>query len=233
MTASNSSASGNRKWMVIAGVVVAIVVAVLIAVSASGGDDSGGDNLAGVDDAVALFAGIPQKGLEIGTASAPVTIVEYLDVQCPFCANAATGIVPKIVTQYVKTGQAKLKLQPIAFIGDDSEKGALVVIAAAEQNRAAEFVDILFANQGAENSGWLTDGMVSGITTALKLDAGKLDDARGSDATRDALDAIAKAARTDSVQSTPTFVVKGPKGQYEIQNRENIAEFAQAIAAVQ
>lgn len=226
--------SSNRVWIGVIAAVVVVAVAVLTAINITGSDSkkTSAGNLAGIDDATALFAGVPQSGLEIGKADAPVTIVEYLDVQCPHCKDAATSTVPTLISQFVKTGQAKLKLQPIAFIGDDSTKGALAVLAAGQQNRAGEFAEILFRNQGGENAGWVTDGVLDGIASALKLDGGKFDDARSSDAVKSDLKKIAAAATADQVQSTPTFVIKGPKGQYQVQNRQNMAEFAQAIEKV-
>ena len=225
--------SSNRIWIAAIAAIVVVAVAVLTAISVTGGDDAKPtSNLAGIEDATALFAGIPQSGLVIGNPSAPVTIVEYLDVQCPHCKDAATSTIPKLVSQFIKTGQAKLQLQPLAFIGDDSSRGALALIAAGQQNRAAEFAEILFRNQGAENDGWLTDGVIDGIATALKLDGGKLNDARTDDASKDELEKISKVAEEDEVQSTPTFIVKGPKGEKQIENRQNIVEFTQAIAQV-
>lgn len=225
--------SSNRVWIGVIAAVVVVAVAVLMAINITGGDTKvAASNLAGIEDATALFAGTKQAGLEIGKADAPVTIVEYLDIQCPHCKDAATSTVPTLISQFAKTGQAKILLQPIAFIGDDSTKGALAVIAAGKQNRAGEFAEILFRNQGAENSGWVSDGVLSAIAAAIKLDDGKFNDARSSDAVKTELEKIKTAAGVDQVQSTPTFVVKGPKGQVTIQNRQNVAEFAQAIAQV-
>jgi protein-disulfide isomerase len=220
-------------WIGVIAAVVVVAVAVLMAINITGGDSKAAEsNLAGVDDATALFADTKQSGLEIGKADAPVTIVEYLDIQCPHCKDAATSTVPTLISQFVNTGQAKILLQPIAFIGDDSTKGALAVIAAGKQNRAGEFAEILFRNQAAEESGWVTDGILNGIASAINLDGGKFSDARSSDAAKSELSTIAKTAGVDQVQSTPTFIVKGPKGQVVIQNRQNVAEFAQAIAKV-
>ena len=230
--------SSNRIWIAAIAAIVVVAVAVLTAISVTGGDEksSAGTNLAGVDDATALFKDIPQSGLEIGKADAPVTIVEYVDLQCPFCRDAATSTVPTVVSQFVKTGQAKLKLQPLGFIGvdinDDSKRGALAVIAAGEQGRAGEFAEILFRNQGDEGTGWLTDALIKDVAGATNLDTGKLDDARSSDEVKATFDQIAKSAQTDNAQSTPTFIVKGAKGKVTIQNHRNIAEFTQAIAKV-
>lgn len=224
--------TSNRTWMTIAGVIALIVVAVLIAISATGGSSVDPNDLAGVDDANALFEGVPQSGLVIGRANAPVTIAEYLDMQCPFCADAAKGTVPQLVNKFVKTGQAKLELRPLAFIGDDSVRGAKAVIAAGEQNKAGQFTDILFHNQGGENSGWLSDSMIDAAAEAALIDTGTLSDDRSSGATEKRLNEISAAGQADAVQSTPTFVVIGPNGTRTIQNRQNITEFEQAIAAV-
>lgn len=221
--------------MLIAAAVAVIVVAVLVAVSVTGGDKkTSTTNLAGVDEATALFAGIPQNGLVIGNPSAKVTIEEYLDLQCPHCAAAASGTVPSLVTQFVKTGKAKLELRPTDLIGGpDSRVGARALVAAGQQGHAAEFTDILFANQGTEGDGWLGDAIITQVAQALKLDTGKFDDARNASASNGVVDTVNATMKTNSYNSTPTFVIKGPKGQYEIQNRENIAEFGQAINAVQ
>lgn len=226
--------SGNRNWMYIGGAVAAIALAVLVTVSVTSGDskNTAPEQLVGVEEVTSLFTGIPQSGLTIGKESAPVTITEFLDMQCPFCARAAINTVPTLVTRYVKTGQAKLVLQPLGFIGPDSERGALAVIAAGEQQAAGQMSELLFRNQGAENGGWLSDDMVSKAGTALKLDVGKLDDARGGDTAKKAFDASVAAGKTGNVQSTPTFKVKGAKGEYTIRDSSNLGEFDQAIAAV-
>ncbi len=226
--------SGNRTWMYIAGAVVAVALAALVAVSVTSGDSkkTTPEQLVGVEEVTTLFDGIPQSGLTIGKDTAPVTITEFLDMQCPFCAQASINTVPSLVTRYVKSGQVKLVMQPLGFIGPDSERGALAVIAAGDQKAAAQMAELLFRNQGAENGGWLSDDMVKKAAAALTLDTGKLDDARGGSAAKKAFDASVAAGKTGNVQSTPTFKVKGSKGEYTIRDASNLGEFDQAIAAV-
>ncbi len=229
--------SSNRVWIGVIAAIVVVAVAVLTAINVTGGDSKGSSsNLAGIDDATTLFDGIPQSGLEIGKTDAPVAIVEYMDLQCPFCRNAATSTVPEILTRFVRTDQAKLQLQPLGFVrsdvNDDSKRGALALIAAGEQGRAGQFAEVVFRNQGNEGSGWLTDALIEDVAGAIDLDVGKLNDARKGDSVNAAFDQIGKTAVTNKVDSTPTFIVKGPKGQVAIVNHRNVAEFAQAIEKV-
>src|SRR3982751_5830497 len=68
----------------------------------------------------ALIGGIPQKGVTLGRADAPVTIVEFADPQCPFCKDYTLNEMPAVVQKYVRTGKAKMELRYLTFIGPDS-----------------------------------------------------------------------------------------------------------------
>lgn len=46
-------------------------------------------------------------GFAIGSADAPITIVEWSDYQCPYCAQAATEAFPQLREKYIDTGQVR------------------------------------------------------------------------------------------------------------------------------
>lgn len=59
-----------------------------------------------------LFAGIPQDGVALGRADAPVTLVGLAAFRCPFCAAFARDALPEIV-------RARIELRPLTFIEPD------------------------------------------------------------------------------------------------------------------
>lgn len=230
--------TSRRGPLVLAAVVAAaVVVAVLVALSASGGDGDGGASggtatIVGVEEVRAELAGVPVSGMRLGRADAPVRIEEYADLQCPFCAQAAAVLVPEIVERYVRPGTASMTFRPLAFIGEDSRRGALAAYAAGYQNRSWQLVEVLFRNQGKENAGWLSDETILAAADAVGIDRERLNADRASDRAEQALAADAAAARKDGVESTPTFVVSGPGGTRVIAGAQDIRQLAAAVEEV-
>src|SRR5207244_3995111 len=62
-----------------------------------------------------LLKGIPQHGNVLGRPAAPTTLVEYVDLQCPFCQEFETQAMPALIKLYVRTGKTKVELRPVAF----------------------------------------------------------------------------------------------------------------------
>ena len=155
----------------IAAVVGIVIVAVVLVVVLTGGKKSAvpkdvpavgsvANGLPGSAEVEALYKGIPQKNLVLGSAFAPVTMVEYIDLQCPICQEFETTVMPDIIPKYVRTGKVKVDVRPWAFIGPDSFRGQAAMLAAGMQNKAFNYSSILYDNQGTENTGWLDDNMV-------------------------------------------------------------------------
>src|ERR1044072_319162 len=77
------------------------VVAVAAVVVAGGGSKPATQSPGGGDNSV--LKGIPQSGISLGSPKAPVTIVEFADLQCPFCAEYQRNVFPPILKRYVRT----------------------------------------------------------------------------------------------------------------------------------
>jgi protein-disulfide isomerase len=153
--------------VVLASAAVVAGTLVPVALLGGGGNDVGGPPSSesataapanvGVSEARSLFAGIPQSGAVLGAARAPVTLVEYGDPQCPYCAQWTLDALPTIVHDYVRNGRVRIEFRPLAFIGPESQNGVGALLAAGMRGRMWQAMHVLYANQGAENSGWIND----------------------------------------------------------------------------
>lgn len=149
----------------------------------------------------------------LGSPSAPVTIVEFGDYQCPFCQKWNVQTKPSVVKNLIETGKANLVYVDLAIIGPDSIKAHAGSYCADEQGLYWKYHDYLYANQGHENNGWANPNnlkfLVSGIDGidvdqfSTCLDSGKYEK-RVNDNT--------KIARDSGARSTPSFIVIGPSG---------------------
>jgi protein-disulfide isomerase len=160
----------RRRWVLLAvGAALLLAVVVGAALAGSGGETvvEGGATLPGGPDASAVFEGIPQRGAALGRESAPVTIVEFVDLQCPYCREFAVESLPTLIEKHIRTGKARLELRGLAFVGPDSERGLHAALAAARQNRMFELAELLYYNQGHENSGWLSQDLVEAAARSL------------------------------------------------------------------
>jgi protein-disulfide isomerase len=232
-------AGGGRRASpkVLAAAAVAIAVAAVAAALAfalTGGSSSNSSTtvseLPDAATAVSLFKGIPQTGNVLGKSNAPVTMVEYIDLQCPVCRSFETEVMPTIVPRYVKTGKVRVVARPLAFIGGDSERGRRAVLAAAHQNHFFDFAQLVYYNQGTENTGWLDSLFVrSAFASIPGLDAARaLRDSDSSTVTKEATQ-FDDQATADHVTGTPTVLVGKTGGQLADVPNPAVGELSAAI----
>jgi protein-disulfide isomerase len=196
----------RRAWLLAAVTGVAAVAVVAAVAISSGGSDTPSASGGGAE-AAALFAGIPERNGVLGDPDAPLTVTEFVDLQCPVCAAASAQTLPTLVNDYVRTGKVKLEARTLSFLGPDSDRAARVAAAAERQGRLWPFLEVFYANQGPENSGYATDEFLRRVATAAGVDAdAALAEADGEFAQR-RLDRADGDAQALGIDSTPTFTV--------------------------
>jgi protein-disulfide isomerase len=158
-----------------------------------------------------LFSGIRQRGATLGSPAAPVTLVEYADLQCPYCADWARETLPVLVRDYVRGGKLRIVFKGLAFIGPDSDKALRTAVAAGRQDHLWELVHGLYARQEGENTGWVSDALVQEIAADSDLDGDKLLEERWSSYVETEIKEAAASAQAAGVQGTPSFEI-GPTG---------------------
>ena len=211
-------------------VAVAIIVAALFVVLSQLG---GGAGVSSTEDVGQFYSGIPQDGTTLGKGNAPVTVYLYEDFQCPYCGQFSRGMYPKLVDNYVRNGKVKLVSEPLAFLGPDSVTAARAALAAGEQNRYWPYYSLLFAHQGEENSGYVTDDFLRGLAEKTPgLDVGTWEDQRAGNSYTPELQAVQSKAQGSGINSTPTLVFKGPGGQVKVDALRRYDQISTAIDQV-
>lgn len=215
---------------------VAVIVA-LIVISQSGGSDNtttptATANVQGVAQVNSELQGLDQSGQTLGDASAPVTVTEFGDPQCPVCKAFSQQVAPDLISSEVKTGNVKYVYQPYLIIGPDSKPAMKAVLAAGEQNRFWNYLQLFYENQGEENSGYVTDDFLTSIAKAAGVsDISKWNSSRNSSQ----WDSIIAKGTTDAegfgFNGTPSLVAQGPNGTKPI-NGFSLSDIQAAIQQV-
>ena len=157
----------------------------------------------------------------LGDLSAPVTIFEFSDFSCPYCAaadgktNEATqslfesdpnwvAPIPNIINDYVKTGKAKIVFK--YFQGHTARaKAHQVAWCLNDQGKFWEFHDLAFANQQDANN--LT--ALRSLAQSIGADLTKLDDCIDSGKYNSQFGIDQKEGNDAGIKGTPTFVING------------------------
>ena len=213
-------AGGANRGLLLAAVAAAAVVGVLIVVSlAFRGGDSESDAAppAAPNEIETLFARIPQDRAVLGSPAATVTLIQFEDLQCPICRRYQSEGFPGIVREYVRPGKVKVRFAGISFIGPDSATALHYVLAAGAQGKLWQFADLLYANQGGENKGWVTEELMRRISADLGLDFAKLKTDADGAAVRQQASSMSAEAQQRQVPGTPWFYVQVGNGEpYEV-----------------
>ena len=158
------------------------------------------------------FEGIEQDGISLGSPDAPAVLVEFADLQCPFCAAAARDALPGVVDRFVRTGRLRLELHVMTFLGEDSVRAGAMAAAAARQDRLWSFTDAFYRSQGAENSGYVTDDFLRATGKAAGLDVERAFADRDRPRVLETLADAERAAAALKVDHTPAFYLRRGKG---------------------
>jgi len=148
----------------------------------------------------------------MGDPDAPVTIIEFTDYQCPFCARHSLDTMPGVVQEMIETGRVYyiLKDLPLDQLHPNARFAAVAARCAGEQEAYWEMHDVVFANQNEWSdqttsinetfSGYASDIGLDEADFAACLESGRFDQS---------VEANANEARSLGVGGTPFFFVDG------------------------
>lgn len=147
----------------------------------------------------------------IGDADAPITIIEFSDFQCPFCARFSSQTLPSIQEEYIDKGLVKLVYRdfPLNHIHPNAAVTALAAECADDQGGFKGMHDILFEKQGEWNRAGPEDimGLLSGYASDTGIDAAEFEKCVAMGTHIDDIRGDLEDGRAYGVTGTPGFFI--------------------------
>jgi protein-disulfide isomerase len=163
-----------------------------------------------------LLAGIPQSANALGQPAAPVTLVYFADLQCPYCRDFSLEVLPSIVERWVRAGKLRIEYRALETATRDPDvfvAQQVAALAAGRQDRAWHFVETFYAQQGEENSGYVTDAYLQGIASQVTgLDLVRWASERRDPELVNEIAGDAQAAENAGLTGTPSFLIGASGG---------------------
>jgi protein-disulfide isomerase len=159
---------------------------------------------------------VPADAPMRGSATAPVTVHAFVDLQCPYCSRAMTGAIGRTggfaqaVLAHPNDVRVVFRHLPLAFHKGAEPAHELAMEAKSEKGDDS-FWRVAFAIWGSQatffTSAGIDMGKVDALATIEGLDLGKVHEAINTHKYQARMDLDAKVASTNGLQGTPTFVV--------------------------
>ena len=216
----------DRRLRMLGGTLVGAIALVAVAIAVSSGGSSAkvvAPNSAAAKKAQAtvntLLAGIPQQGATLGSPNAKVTVTEYGDLVCPICKDFALGAENQLIANEVKSGKVKIVYKALETASGQANgsmfvPGQAAMLAAGNQKKAWNYIELFYHEQGDETTSYVTDNYLGGLAKQIPgLNYSQWSSDRGSSALSSQVGADTASASAAGFSSTPTIVVSGPKNQ--------------------
>jgi len=150
-----------------------------------------------------LRAAVAARGPSLGPASAPVTVVEFGDFECPFCARARAPLA-ELVAAFPNDVRLVFRQLPLTEIHPHAQQAAEAALCADEQGRFWEAYNAFYAAQDRLDPLTLRAAVV-----AAGADGRSYDECLASGRVRPRIEADVAAARELAVDGTPGLFING------------------------
>ncbi|MEU6608834.1 DsbA family protein [Streptomyces shenzhenensis] len=148
--------------------------------------------------------------LAVGTADAPVVMIEYSDFQCPYCGKFARGTEPDLIRSYVDKGLLRIEWRNFPVFGQESEQAARAAWAAGRQDRFWAFHDQAYRTTHKKNTGAFSADKLTGMARAAGVpDIDRFREDMASDEASAAVQWDQEEGYSLGVTSTPAFLING------------------------
>ncbi|MGH3372724.1 MAG: Na+/H+ antiporter NhaA, partial [Nocardioidaceae bacterium] len=155
-----------------------------------------------------------------GPVDAPLTLVEYADFECPFCAKA-TGVARELADRLGDDLRYVFRHLPLSDVHPHAERAARAAVAADLQGRFWPMHDLLFAHQDE-----LEPADLVGYAQELELDLDRFVEDLESGLVDQRVRSDVVSAEASGARGTPTFYVAEHRhvGPYDARTLETALE---------
>ena len=172
----------------------------------------------------------------IGDPNAPITIIEFSDFQCPFCARFNAQTLPPLMDEYIQQGKVKLVFRdfPIQSIHPNAVPASLASECANEQGKFKEMHDMLFDNQRQWSNIETVDALslFNQYATSMQLDETAFSSCLNSGKYIEEINKDLRDGRSYGVSGTPGFFIGSDQvGYVEIKGAQPFDSFKKVIDA--
>ncbi|HEX6116638.1 MAG TPA: thioredoxin domain-containing protein [Solirubrobacterales bacterium] len=226
----------RRRWTVILALAIPAIAIVLAIVFISVGE--GGAlrvEITGASETQRLMGGILQDGDRLGDPDAPVTITYFTDLQCEGCAIYHREVIPPLIEDLVRDGDAKLELRHFSTAENETQAAAYAATAAGEQERQWQYANIFFLNLGkvpGDPPRLTTEFLEQVAGGVLELDESDWEDAIDTDEVQATVESDAQEAIELLLPAEPAMVVAGPGGERVLKASPTLDDVETAVAEV-
>ncbi len=167
----------------------------------------------------------PLPDMILGDPEAPVEIIEYSSMTCPYCATFHTQTLPTIKERYLDTGKAKLVFREFPL-----DRVALTASAIARcigDDGFFPFVDVLYKTQATWATAQDSIAEIKKLVRMGGLDPAMVDSCLQDQSVIDGILAVRlEGDQTYNINSTPTFIINGDKypGHMSVEEFETVLE---------
>jgi protein-disulfide isomerase len=182
----------------------------------------------------------------MGDPNAPITIEEFSDFQCPYCARFHEETEPLLRQYYIDTGKVRFVYRSMGnFVSDniargtgapaktESQDAAMAVYCAGDQNKFWDMHAHLFANALGEDAGSFTDKRLKAIAREAGLDTNQFNSCYDSRKYQERVQQDSVDGQAANITGTPgflvTYTVKGETKTKLIEGAQPFSAFQQEL----
>ena len=158
-----------------------------------------------IADIMAPSSSLPE--MTLGRADAPVTIIKYASMTCPYCARFQREVFPEIKRQYIDTGKVRFIIRefPIGF----QSGAATIALRCADPGKQFALYDKLMAQQASWVSMEVRSEPIFKVAAQVGMTRERFEECRQDKAMIAELNKVKERGRTLGVIGTPNFFING------------------------